>query len=77
MNIGIIGAGWIAEKMASTISKLDGIKTYAIASRDIEKAKTYAAKYGVTKAYGSSELRRILATYMWDRGYDTARDRLL
>jgi|GEM_PF-2687118 hypothetical protein len=30
-----------------------------------------------TKAYGSSELRRILATYMWDRGYDTARDRLL
>ncbi len=53
MNIGIIGAGWIAEKMASTISKLDGIKTYAIASRDIEKAKTFAAKYGVTKAYGS------------------------
>ena len=53
MNIGIIGAGWIAEKMASTISKLDGIKRYAIASRDIEKAKTFAAKYGVTKAYGS------------------------
>lgn len=53
MNIGIIGAGWIAEKMASTISKLDGIKTYAIASRDIEKAKTFAAKYGVTKAYSS------------------------
>ena len=41
MNIGIIGAGNIAEKMAVTINQLDGVFNYAIASRDLQKAKVF------------------------------------
>lgn len=52
-RIGIIGAGHIAEKMAWTITQMDGTEAYAIASRDMEKAKAFASKYGFTKAYGS------------------------
>ena len=55
MNIGIIGAGNIAEKMAVTINQLDGIFNYAIASRDLQKAKVFQEKFGVQKAYGSYE----------------------
>ena len=56
MNIGIIGAGWIAGKMAVTLSGLPaekGLVKYAIASRDIAKAREFAAKWGFAKAYGS------------------------
>ena len=55
MNIGIIGAGWIAEKIAEAIKGLgaEDIVAYAIASRDIGKAQAFAAKWGFRKAYGS------------------------
>ena len=56
MNVGIIGAGWIAEKMGLTLSGLSpdkGIVRYAIASRDKQKADAFAQKWGFTKAYGS------------------------
>jgi len=56
MNVGIIGAGWIAAKMGETLSGLPadkGICRYAIASRDGEKAREFAAKWGFAKAYGS------------------------
>ncbi len=53
-KIGIIGAGWIADKMAETLTGLGGdYEKYAIASRDIEKAKAFAGQWGFTKAYGS------------------------
>lgn len=39
LNIGIIGAGSIANKVANYIDKLDNINIYAVASRDINKAK--------------------------------------
>lgn len=47
LNIGIIGAGSIANKVANYIDKLDNINVYAVASRDINKAKTIscAQKY--------------------------------
>ena len=32
-RIGIIGAGWIAEKMAQAIAPLKDVEIYAIASR--------------------------------------------
>ena len=56
MNVGIIGAGWIAGKMAATIAgipKERGIVNYAIASRDLHKAQEFAAAKGFLKAYGS------------------------
>lgn len=55
MNIGIIGAGNIATKMARTINKMDGFSNYAIASRSIEKAEKFKRKYKFEKAYGSYE----------------------
>lgn len=53
MNVGIIGAGWIAEKAAITLNHLSDISCYAIASRSQEKADAFAAQWGCKKAYGS------------------------
>lgn len=55
MNIGIIGAGNIAKKMARTINKMDGFSNYAIASRSIEKAEKFKNKFKFKKAFGSYE----------------------
>lgn len=52
-RIGILGAGHIAEKMAATITRMEGTEAYAVASRDIAKAEDFAGRYGFTKAYGS------------------------
>mgnify|MGYP003416182749 CR=1 FL=1 len=55
MNIGIIGAGHIAGKMALTICACKSANAYAIASRSYEKACEFAAEYGFVHAYGSYE----------------------
>lgn len=52
-KVGIVGAGWIAEKAAITLSGLPGFSCYAIASRSQEKADAFARRWGVEKAYGS------------------------
>ncbi len=54
-NIGIIGAGHIAIKMARTLAAMPQTCRYAIASRDKEKAVTFAREYGFLSAYGSYE----------------------
>lgn len=54
-RIGIIGAGWIAEKMAQAIAPLKDVEIYAIASRSAEKAEAFAQKYKIPQAYGSYE----------------------
>lgn len=54
-KIGIIGAGHIAEKMASTIHDMNNAEVYAIASRQLERAKRFANKYGIEQAYDSYE----------------------
>ena len=57
MRVGIIGAGWIAEKAAITLNGLADCEAYAIASRSKEKADAFAEKWKMKKAYGSySEL---------------------
>ena len=53
MRVGIIGAGWIAEKAAITLNGLKECECYAIASRSPEKAEAFAQKWGMPKAYGS------------------------
>ena len=53
MRVGIVGAGWIAEKAAITLNGLDSCEAYAIASRSKEKAEAFAEKWEMKKAYGS------------------------
>lgn len=53
VNIGILGAGLMAERMAATIIRMDGVNLYAVAARDAERAKQFAAKFGAEKHFGS------------------------
>lgn len=55
INMAILGAGAIAGTMASTISKMDQVCSYAVASRSLEKANAFAQTWGFEKAYGSYE----------------------
>ena len=52
MKMGIIGAGGIAGVMAGTISKMNDVECTAIAARDIERAQTFAKRYGFARANG-------------------------
>lgn len=54
-KVGIIGAGWIAEKMASALFPLKDYCIHAIASRSLGKAEDFAKRWNVAKAYGSYE----------------------
>lgn len=54
-KVGIIGAGWIAEKMAEALASLEDYCVYAIASRSIGKATEFAGRWNIPKAYGSYE----------------------
>lgn len=55
IKVGIIGAGWIAHKMAQALAPLNDAEVYAIASRSAEKAEEFAKEYGIERAYGSYE----------------------
>ena len=55
IRVGIIGAGWIAHKMAQALAPLKEAEVLAIASRSQEKAQEFADEYGIAKAYGSYE----------------------
>ena len=48
---GILGAGRIAEKFCESLCFTEGSEVYAVASRDIDKAKAYAAKYNADHYY--------------------------
>ena len=53
MRVGIIGAGTIAGKIASTLKDLERVDNFAIASRSLEKAETFAREWGFERAYGT------------------------
>ena len=56
VNWAILAPGRIANKMAEAMKKSKGkidINLYAVGSRDIERAKQFAEKWGFQKAYGS------------------------
>lgn len=53
IKVGIIGAGWIAHKMAQALAPLHNAEVIAIASRSEDKAREFASTYGIAKAYGS------------------------
>lgn len=48
---GIMGAGNIANKFASALNYTENAEVYAVASRDYDKAKQFAGKYGVSQVY--------------------------
>lgn len=54
-KVGIIGAGWIADKMAEALAPLNDYCVHAIASRSLEKAEAFAKQWNIPKAYGSYE----------------------
>lgn len=55
LNIGIIGPGHIAHKMAQTVAETEGVRLYAVASRSGEKAEKFGKSYGAERFYGSYE----------------------
>ncbi len=55
MRLGILGAGNIARKMAATVREMENVEAYAIASRNLEKAREFAKDWDIRKAYGSYE----------------------
>lgn len=54
-NIGIIGCGNIARKMATTVNLMDNANLYAVSSRSAEKAKAFAKEFNCPTSYGSYE----------------------
>jgi predicted dehydrogenase len=52
---GILGTGMIAGVFARALKAGDGTSLCAVASRDLSKAKAFAAEAGAKKAYGSYE----------------------
>ena len=54
-RLGIIGAGWIADKMAEALAPSKEMCVHAIASRSLDKAKEFAERWNIEKAYGSYE----------------------
>lgn len=57
MKVSILGPGGIARCMATAVQGLkeQGVEAYAVASRNLERAKAFAAEWGFEKAYGSYE----------------------
>ena len=55
INWGIIGAGKIATKFATDLDKVANSKLYAIASRNLNKAKVFGKEFNADIAYGNYE----------------------
>ena len=55
IKIGIIGAGRMAGWFSEGLTVVEDAVRYAVGSRTLEKAQTFADKYGFQKAYGSYE----------------------
>jgi predicted dehydrogenase len=50
---GIIGLGKIAQQFAQALNRVPGAELYAVASRELPKAKQFAQTHRAAKAYGS------------------------
>ena len=55
MNSAFLGAGRIAHVLAKTMVQMEEVTLYAVAARDLDRAESFAAEYGFSKAYGSYE----------------------
>jgi predicted dehydrogenase len=50
---GIVGPGRIATKVAADFAHVEGAALVAVASRSAERARAFAAKHGIPRAYGA------------------------
>lgn len=55
LKIGIMGTGRIASVLAETMVQMPEVCLYGAASRSLEKAEDFAARFSMKKAYGSYE----------------------
>lgn len=55
VKFGILATGNIANSMAKAVQQLEETECYAAASRNYDRAKVFADKWGFEKAYGSYE----------------------
>ena len=55
IKVAIMGTGKIAGVMAETLKNTRGVTCYAVGSRTVDRAREFASKYGIKKAYGSYE----------------------
>ncbi len=51
LNFAVMGPGKIAHSMAKTVAALGCVRPYAVGSRSLDRAETFAAQYGYEKAY--------------------------
>lgn len=55
LKIGIMGTGRIASVLANTMLQMPQVVLMGAASRSLEKAKEFAARFSIERAYGSYE----------------------
>ncbi|MBR2329074.1 MAG: Gfo/Idh/MocA family oxidoreductase, partial [Clostridia bacterium] len=55
MKVAILGAGRIAHIAANTLSALPEFQLWAIAARELSRARSFAREHGFQRAYGSYE----------------------
>ena len=55
LRVSILGAGNIAKTMARTVQAVEGVTLWGVASRSLDKAEEFAAKFGAPRAFGSYE----------------------
>ena len=60
INWGIIGLGVIGEKFASAFTNLPNAKLIGLASRDIEKLKTFKNKFNIDKEYCFNDYKSLI-----------------
>jgi predicted dehydrogenase len=53
INWGIIGPGKIANRFASSFTSIPNARLWAVASRDLEKARAFAREHNVQNCYDS------------------------
>ncbi|MDH6310129.1 putative dehydrogenase [Dysgonomonas sp. PFB1-18] len=52
-RIAIIGTGWIAEKMAITVAGMQDVEIYAVVSRTMERAQSFAGQWNIKQSFDS------------------------
>lgn len=55
LKVGILGAGHIAQKMATTLMGMKEAELYAVAARELSRAEQFAGEFHAQNAYGNYE----------------------
>lgn len=55
LKVGILGAGHIAQKMATTLMGMKEAELYAVAARELSRAEQFDDEFHAQKAYGNYE----------------------